>query len=101
MHGDGAVLDQAHHGIDRPFRIGAIADDIAEADDPLRAAGPREIEARAERLPVGMDIGKDGQPHISSASIIAPVLARVLMDIKQQAACGVQWQTSGRLNGEI
>jgi hypothetical protein len=39
-----------------------------------------------------MDIGKDGQPHISSASIIAPVPARVLRDIKQQAACGVQWQ---------
>ena len=38
MHGDGAVIDQAHHRIDRPFRIGAIADDIAEADDPLRAA---------------------------------------------------------------
>ena len=65
-HGDGAVIDQAHHGIDRPFRIGAIADDIAEADDPLRAAGARDIETRAERLPVGVDIGKDGQPHASS-----------------------------------
>ena len=62
--GDGAVLDQAHHGIDRPFRIGAIADDIAEADDPLRTMRPREIEAGAERLPVGMDIRKDGKPHI-------------------------------------
>jgi hypothetical protein len=60
-HGDGAVIDQAHHRIDRPFRIGAIADDIAEADDPLRPAGAREIKARAERLPIGMDIGKDGQ----------------------------------------
>ena len=39
-HGDGAVIDQAHHRIDRPFRIGAIADDIAEADDPLRARAP-------------------------------------------------------------
>ena len=92
--GHGAVIDQAHHRIDRPFRIGAIADDIAEADDPLRTAGAREIEARAERLPVGMDIGKDGQPHISSPSIIAPVPARVLRDIKQQAACDVQ---SGRV----
>ena len=54
-HGDGAVIDQLHPtGIDRPFRIGAIADDIAEADDPLRAAGAREIETHAERLPVGV-----------------------------------------------
>src|SRR6476660_9875724 len=93
-HGDGAVIDQVHHRIDRPFRIGAIADDIAEADEPLRTAGAREIETRAERLPVGMDIGKDGQPHISSPSIIAAVPARVLRDIKQQVACGVQ---SGRV----
>ncbi len=97
-HGNGAVIDQAHHGIDRPFRIGAIADDIAEADDPLGPAGAREIKARAERLPVGMDIGKDGQPHISSPSIIAPVPARVLMDIKQQAACDVQ---SGRVRLQV
>jgi hypothetical protein len=41
-----------------------------------------------------MDIGKDGQPHISSPSIIALALARALRDIKQQAACGVQ---SGRV----
>jgi hypothetical protein len=50
----------------------------------------REIEARAERLPVGMDIGKDRKPHVSSRSIIAPVPARVLRDIKQQAVCDVQ-----------
>ena len=93
-HGNGAVIDETHHGIDRPFRIGAIADDIAKADDPLRPAGAREIETRAERLPVGMDIGKDGQPHISSPSIIAPMAARALRDIKQQAACDVQ---SGRV----
>jgi hypothetical protein len=37
-HRNGAVIDQAHHRIDCPFRIGAIADDIAEADDPLRPA---------------------------------------------------------------
>ncbi len=63
-HGDGAVFDQTHHGIDRPFRIGAIADDVAEADDAFRAAGAREFEARAERLPVGMNIRKDGKPHV-------------------------------------
>ena len=63
-HGDGAVIDQAHHGIDRPLRIGAVAYDIAEADDALRAARPCDIEARAERLPVGMDVRKDGKPHV-------------------------------------
>ena len=56
-------VDQVHHRIDRPFRIGAIADDIAEADDPLRAARTRRVEARAKRLPVGMDIRKDRQQH--------------------------------------
>ena len=64
--GNGAVRNKVHHRIDRPFRIGAIADDIAEADDPLRTTGAREIEARGKRLPVGVDIGKDGQPHASS-----------------------------------
>ena len=63
-HGDGAVIDEVHHGLDRPFRIGAIADDVAEADDPLRAARARRIEAGAERLPVGMDIGKDRKPQV-------------------------------------
>ena len=87
MHGDGAVIDQAHHRIDRPFRIGAIADDIAEADDPLRPARPREIEARAERLPVGMDIGKDGQPHT-----FLPFHHRA-----RACACLDGYQTTGRL----
>ena len=86
-HGDGAVIDQAHHGIDRPFRIGAIADDIAEADDALRAAGPREIEARAERLPVGMDIGKDGKPHA-----FLPIHHRA-----RACACLEGYQTTGGL----
>ena len=53
-----------HHGIGRPFGIGAITDDVAEADDPLRTAGTRELETRAERLPVGVYIGKDGKPHV-------------------------------------
>jgi hypothetical protein len=88
-HGKGALLDQAHDGIDRPLGIGAIADDIAEADNPLRAFGAREIEARAERLPVGVNIGKDRQPHMSSLSIVARKLARTLMDIKHQTTCGM------------
>ena len=81
-HGNGAIIDEAHHGIDRPFRIGAIADDIAEADDPLRTAGAREIEARTERLPVGVDIGKDGQPHASPSLLtVAAKSASDLTDI--------------------
>ena len=86
----GAVVDEVHHGIDRPFRIGAVADDVAETDDPLRSARPRGVEARAERLPVGMDVRKDSKPHAFLPHIIAPVPARVLMDIKHQAACGPQ-----------
>ena len=89
-HGDGAIRYQVHHGIDRPLRIGAIADDIAEADDALGAAGARGIQAGAERLPVGVDVRKDRQTHVPSDSIIAPVLALVLRDIKLQAACGRQ-----------
>jgi hypothetical protein len=45
-----------------------------------------------------MDIGKDGQPHNSSPSIIAPVHTRVLRDIKQQAACDVQ---SGQMRLQV
>ena len=62
-HGQSSALDQAHHRIDRPFRIGAIADIIAEADHPLGAPRPREVKAGAERLPVGMDVGEKSQPH--------------------------------------
>ena len=56
-------------GIDRPFGIGAIADDVAEADDPLGALGARGLEACGKGLPVGVNVGKDGQPQGSSATI--------------------------------
>ena len=62
-HGDCAAIDEIHHGIDRPFGIAAIADIVAEANDPLRAARPRRVEARGERLPVGVDIREDSQQH--------------------------------------
>ena len=62
-HDHGAGLDQGHHGIDGPFRIGAVADDIAKADHPLRALRARGVEAGGEGLPVGMDVGEDGQPQ--------------------------------------
>jgi hypothetical protein len=45
-HGDRAALDEVHHGLNRPFRIGAIADVVAEADDPVRAcAAPPSRQA--------------------------------------------------------
>jgi hypothetical protein len=61
---DRPVLDEVHHGIDSPFRIGAIADDIAKADDLPGAARACGIEAGLEGLPVGMNVGKDGQPQL-------------------------------------
>ena len=91
MTSDGAVLDQAHHGIDRPFRIGAVADDIAEADDPLRTTRPRDIEARAERLPVGMNVRKDGKPHD-----LLPIHHRA-----RAGACVDGYQTPRRLRAAI
>ena len=62
-HGHGPAIDKAHHHLNRPFRIGAISDEIAEANDAFRAARPREVEARAEGLPVGVDIRKNSQQH--------------------------------------
>ena len=89
--GDRAVLDKSHHGIDRPFRIGAVADDIAEADDPLRTTRPRDIEARAERLPVGMNVRKDGKPHV-----FLPIHHRA-----RACACLDGYQTPDRLPAAI
>jgi hypothetical protein len=89
-HSHGAVIDESHHRLDRPFRIGAISDIVAEADHPFRATRPRCLEAGAERLPVGMDIGKDSETHVSSAPMIAHALAGGLTDIKQQAARSLQ-----------
>ena len=57
-HGERALLDQAHHGLDRPFGIGAISDIVAEKNEAFRAACPRRIKARGKRLPVGVDIRK-------------------------------------------
>ena len=62
-HDQGSLLSQRHHLVDRPFGIGAIADDIAKADDALGALGARGIEACGKGLPVGVDVGEDGQPQ--------------------------------------
>ena len=90
-HGDGAVIDQVHHGIDRPFRIGAVANDIAEAarSAPHRARAAKSRHAlNACRL--AWISANTASLTRSSPSTIAPVLARVLMDIKPQAVCDVQ-----------
>ncbi len=89
-HRNRPALDEIHHHVNRPFRIGAISDVIAEANDPFRAARPREIEARAKGLPVGMDIREDGQPHAFLHLTISPTPGPDLMDIKQHAARGAQ-----------
>src|SRR5262249_15938030 len=62
-HRDRALPDQLHHGIDRPFGIAAVTHEIAEQDHPLHTAGARRLEASLERLPVGMDVGEQGQQH--------------------------------------
>jgi hypothetical protein len=62
-HRDRAGVDEAHHGIDGPFRIGAIANEIAEENHPIRAPRARIVEAPAKRLLVGMDIREDSQQH--------------------------------------
>ncbi len=59
----GALLSQRHHLVDRPFGVGAIADDVTKADDALGALCARGIEACCKSLPVGVDVGKDGQPQ--------------------------------------
>jgi hypothetical protein len=60
---DGAVCHMDYHGFDGELRIGAISDMIAEehvAVDPV-AAGM--IETGRKGLPVGVDIGEEGDPH--------------------------------------
>ena len=65
-HGDGTVGDQLHRGLHDPFGIGAIADEIAEQDEPLRALGAGDLQARLERLPVAVDIREDSEKHAPS-----------------------------------
>jgi hypothetical protein len=43
-YGHGSAIDKAHDNINRPFRIGAISDVIAEANYPFRA--PRRARSR-------------------------------------------------------
>jgi hypothetical protein len=62
-HGDRPLRDQFHHGVDRPFGIGAIADKIAEKDETLGAAPARSLEAGLKSLPVSVYVRKQCQPH--------------------------------------
>lgn len=65
-HGDGALDNQLHRGIHHPFRIGAIADEVAKQDEALGATRPRDFQARLERLPVAVDIREDSEKHAPS-----------------------------------
>src|SRR6201987_1195509 len=62
-HGERAFVDEIHHRLDRPFRISAIADVVAEADDAVRAMRLGKIEAGAEGLPIGVNVRKKCQQH--------------------------------------
>ncbi len=62
-HGHGAVLDEVHDGLDRPLRIGAIADIVAEEHRSLGAELARLRQAGAERLPVGVNVGEQRDEH--------------------------------------
>jgi hypothetical protein len=63
--------------------------DVAEADDPLRAARLRRLKAGAERRLAWIS-AKTARRTSSSAPMIAPVAARGLRDIKQWEDCGPQ-----------
>ena len=85
-HGYGSGIDEAHHHFNRPFRIGAISDVVAEENHPFGAARARKVEARAKGLPVGVDIRKDSQQHPYPPCRRSVSLGPDLMDIKQHAA---------------
>ncbi len=70
--GAGARADE----IDARCGIGAVADDVAEADDVVHALG-RIREDGAQRLEVAVDVGEDGVTH---AAVTTPAAARDARD---------------------
>ena len=87
LHGDSAVADEAHHRLDGPLWIGAIADIVAEQNEALRAARARVVEAGPEGLAVGVDIGKQGDQHDLSFSVAA-LTRRTLTFVNARGAAG-------------
>ena len=49
--------------------VGAVADEVAEAPELLRAVGLGGLDHRLEGVPVAVDVGDDGDPHGGVASI--------------------------------
>ena len=60
LHGNCPALHKLHDLANRPCRIGAISDEIAEQDVALRAPLPGVIEACTERLPVRVHVRHQG-----------------------------------------
>jgi len=62
-HRDRAIRDQRRRGFHHPFGIAAIAHEIAEEDEALRATRACSLKACGKGLPVGMDVRKECQQH--------------------------------------
>src|SRR3974390_2700700 len=63
QHGDSTLVDQFYDGSHHPFRVGTIADVVAEQDDAFRAVRARLSQASFKSLPVGVNIGEKGDQH--------------------------------------
>ena len=65
---DRAVADQLTYLVDHPFRVGAIANVVAEQHELLRAPDARGRKASFKGLPVGMDVRKNRCQHVVAMS---------------------------------
>ena len=61
--GGGAGGDEVAQPSDAPFGIGAIADDVAEQDEAVRAIAGHGVEAGLEGFAVGVDVGQKRDQH--------------------------------------
>ncbi|EKD60233.1 MAG: hypothetical protein ACD_54C00867G0006 [uncultured bacterium] len=62
-HTDRTLCDQRFHLVDTPARIGTIANQIAQKNQPVDLTLGKIGQNRLERLTVGMDIGQQCNPH--------------------------------------
>jgi hypothetical protein len=58
-----ALVDQIHDSGDTPFRIGAVADIIAEQNGRRGAAVVGVRQTGGKGFAIGVDIGKNRNPH--------------------------------------
>jgi hypothetical protein len=68
-HGRRAIGDQLHDRLDRPFRIGAVADVVPQQHDALGASRARVGETGGKSLPVGMNVGEERDQHGAPESL--------------------------------